>query len=312
MNPEITPRGRARLAFVPALYLVGAIIAASILAPAQVARAEDNCDAAGIGGGCPTEENPSNPVVPTPTDPGGSGTPVGGGNQPAWSCSRGSIEADRFQFVDVKDDDSVWAYFVFTCTAPGFPDNVFPQLSCFMRCPPNLAPVTPPPVVTPEEIRASAYAEVQPVAPSFSVEPDSPVVGVPTFLHMPDAAARQGNDAGGGFTVAVTATLTEVRWTLGRESRTCSTGGGAFTPARLDQAMAQPDGLVDNADMCTFLFTTSSDKSNGGPLNGSVQTVWDYSWSVNGTNRGTFNTGVTSPASNFTLDVREYQAVITD
>lgn len=137
-------------------------------------------------------------------------------------------------------------------------------------------------------------------------------VGLPVFLHVPDPAQRAATDVGGGFTVVVTADLSEVRWSLGGEGRTCSTGGTPYTPESLDQAMAEPDGLVDDGTICTHLFTTSSEKSEGGPLAGSVQTVWEYSWSVNGTDRGVFNTGVTSPATTFAFDVREYQAVITE
>ncbi len=161
-------------------------------------------------------------------------------------------------------------------------------------------------------MRSTIEARIPPVAPPAVVSPEAPVVGIPSFLEVTGFDPITDSDTDRGVTVSVTATPVEVRWQFGDHERTCSSAGAGFTEERLDRAMAREDGLVDDGEICTFLFTTSSAKDAGGPLPSSVVTVWDYSWALNGADQGIFNAGVVSPATTFDLTVREYQAVLKD
>lgn len=249
---------------------------------------------------------------------GGDGGGGGGGGGPYEVCDYEVL--GEIRWVPVTDPETgeeveeQWAFVEWTCTEyPSGQVTTRLDNTCIAYC----VVATPPPgggtpAPPPETVRDTISAGLPPLPPPAIVSPDEPVVGMPAFLEVEGFDVRTASDTAFGYTIVVTATPTEVRWDFGGAERTCSAGGSGYTADGLERAMAQPDGLVDDGTICTWLFVDSSNVSHGGPVPSSVVTVWDYSWTLNGTDMGTFDVGTVSPATTFDLTVREFQAVITD
>lgn len=265
----------------------------------------------------PHEDGDHDDPPPPDDDDGESGGTTGQpvSTRPQRVCSLLRTE----ETGDHHMDGSAWAIGRFRCEPDG---TEYTELVCIMACPAGYVEPPPPPLppepgdpapppMTPEQLLYVAYADLPPSAPPMQVEPETPVVGVSTFLHVPDLEARASTASDGPISVTVTATPVGVLWQFGEHEWSCPSGGAPYSPDRLDDSMAA-GALVAEPDLCTFLFEDSSADAQGGPYPSSVRTVWDYSWSVNGVDQGIFNAGFASPPSNFDLEVREIQAVLTN
>lgn len=288
------------------------------------------CDTGATGGGCTLRPHPHPPADDDDPPPDEERPDEGGGDDegattgqpisttPAQVCEKIRQEGT----TDHRFDGSIWAIGVYRCMPSGDIDR---RNICILACPvgyveppdppaPVVAvpagPVAPPPL-TPEQLLYQAYADLPPTAPPMQVEPATPVVGVSTFLHVPDLEVRSTTVSDGPISVTVTATPVEVLWQFGDHEWSCPTGGVPYTEARLEQSM-DAGALVSEPDLCTFLFEVTSAKAQDGPYPSRVRTVWDYSWAINGVDQGIFNGGFPSPVTNFDLTVREIQAVLTN
>lgn len=278
--------------------------------------AGDCCDEGVVSVGCDVivVVTPDGEIPNTEGDPetGGDGPVTKPANdEPRVVCTQTEHTNDRLGLQGyLGEDGSIWSPRTYTCQ-PGDISYTIPV--CVGNCPEGAEEEPEPPapgaVVSPIFLRQQLFAQVLPLPPTVVIAPDQPVVGVPTFFQVDTFETRSATDTEGGLTVAVTATPREVRWTAGEHAWACSSAGAGYTEERLERAM-DASGIVDDGDICTWLFTHAT--HDDGPSAGAVSTVWDYSWSINGADQGVFNAGVSSPTTDFDLDIIEIQSVLTN
>jgi hypothetical protein len=161
--------------------------------------------------------------------------------------------------------------------------------------------------------RQEARARVEPSVPVFAVSPERAVVQFPTWLWL-DASYWQPASASsttpGGVTVTVEAVPVEVVWDLDEGVRTCDGPGVPWSELAHAAYELQPETARGSGNpACTFTFVNASSIRESGVFDASVTVRWEFSWSLDGADRGVFGSVEVSDA--FELQVGEVQAVIT-
>ena len=195
-------------------------------------------------------------------------------------------------------------YYLRTCTidliAPGAP-----IATAVVFVPDGAPPPGGQIVVDPQVIAADLRAELAVPVPSPRVNPDLPIVNLPTWLWVEGPTADlSASDAVFGVTATVAAELSSVTWDLGDGSPPvrCSGPGVAWRP-----------GLAEGASDCTHTFVRSSAGrpvgASGDPsFAGRVTASWQVSWSSS-----TGASGVLPPLTRtetFDVPVGEIQTVV--
>jgi hypothetical protein len=161
--------------------------------------------------------------------------------------------------------------------------------------------------------RERARARVEPQAPRVHVSPEQAVVRFPTWLWLDDAywqprAATTATPS--GVAVGVRARPVRAEWDLGDGVKVCDGPGVAWSQAAQDVYDAQPETSRGNGDpACTFTFVNASSTRPSGVFDASVTVIWEFSWSLDGVERGVF--GSVRVVERWPLTVGEVQTVIT-
>ena len=161
--------------------------------------------------------------------------------------------------------------------------------------------------------RQEARARVEPAVPVFAVSPEQAVVRFATWLWL-DADYWQPVSASsttpGGVTVAVEAVPVQVTWDLDDGVQVCDGPGVAWSPEAEAAYELQPETVRGTGNpACTFTFVNASSTRESGMFDASVTVRWEFSWSLNGADRGVF--GTVEVSDSWELRVGEVQAVIT-
>ena len=161
--------------------------------------------------------------------------------------------------------------------------------------------------------RQQARARVEPRVPRVHVSPEQAVVRFPTWLWL-DAAYWQPRAASAatpsGVAVGVRARPVRAEWDLGDGEKVCDGPGVAWSQAAQDAYDAQPETSRGNGDpACTFTFVNASSTRPSGVFDASVTVIWEFSWSLDGVERGVF--GSVRVVERWPLTVGEVQTVIT-
>ncbi len=161
--------------------------------------------------------------------------------------------------------------------------------------------------------RQQARARVEPAAPVFVVSPEQAVVRFTTWLWIDEGywqPASASATTPGGVTVTVDATPVQVIWDLDEGVQVCDGPGIPWSPTAEAAYELQPETVRGTGNpACTFTFVNASSTRQSGMFDASVTVVWEFSWSLNGADRGVF--GTVEVTEEFELRVGEVQAVIT-
>lgn len=161
--------------------------------------------------------------------------------------------------------------------------------------------------------RQEARARVEPAVPVFAVSPEQAVVRFPTWLWLEEAywqAASASATTPGGVTVTVEAVPVEVTWDLDEGSRVCDGPGVPWSELAEAAYELQPETVRGSGNpACTFTFVNASSTRESGVFDASVTVRWEFSWALNGADRGVF--GSVEVSDSWELRVGEVQAVIT-
>jgi hypothetical protein len=161
--------------------------------------------------------------------------------------------------------------------------------------------------------REQARARVEPAAPVFEVSPEQAVVQFTTWLWL-DAdywqPATSSSTTPGGVTVEVEARPVEAVWDLDEGVRVCSGPGVPWSPQADAAYELQPESVRGAGNpACTFTFVNASSTRPSGVFDASVTVLWEFSWSLGGSDRGVF--GTVEVSQSWPLTVGEIQTVIT-
>lgn len=208
-------------------------------------------------------------------------------------------DADRVEFTrerivagdeldDVNGDpDRDYGIFVVTCR----------RGDEFVQWDPLIWELTAP--VDPTALRDAAVARIDPPSPSVAT---SPAIGVPavvdldTWLWIDDPwSPLVESEVQGGVAVEVVASPTSVRWDFG--------DGGAVVCAGPGVVWSETAGSTD----CAHRFDRSSAGQPGDAYASTVTVTWTLTWSLNGTDQGSFGTLDRSAA--LAVAVAETQAI---
>ena len=161
--------------------------------------------------------------------------------------------------------------------------------------------------------RQEARARVEPAAPVFAVSPERAVVQFPTWLWLDESYWRStsaSSSTPGGVTVTVEARPVEVTWNLDDGVRVCDGPGVAWSPAAEASYELQLESVRGTGSpACTFTFVNASSTRPSGVFDASVTVRWEFSWLLNGSDRGSF--GSVEVSDGWGLTVGEIQTVIT-
>ncbi|MFA9444432.1 hypothetical protein [Egicoccus sp. AB-alg6-2] len=161
--------------------------------------------------------------------------------------------------------------------------------------------------------RAQARARVEPVTPDFAVSPEQAVTRFATWLWLDESYWQPRSATAStptGIEVSVEARPVEAIWDLDEGVRVCEGPGVPWSePAQADYEL-QPESVRGTGNpACTYTFTDSSSIRPSGVFDASVTVRWEFSWSLNGADRGVF--GSIEVSDSWELTVGEVQAVIT-
>jgi hypothetical protein len=161
--------------------------------------------------------------------------------------------------------------------------------------------------------RQEARARVEPATPVFAVSPEQAVVRFPTWLWLEESywqPASATTSTPSGLSVTVEARPVEVRWDLDEGVQVCDGPGVAWSPAADAAYELQPESMRGTGNpACTFTFINASSTRTSGVFDASVTVVWEFSWALNGADRGVF--GSVEVSESWALRVGEVQTVIT-
>ena len=161
--------------------------------------------------------------------------------------------------------------------------------------------------------RQEARARVEPSVPVFAVSPEQAVVRFETWLWIDGAywqPASASSTTPGGVTVTVEAVPVEVTWDLDEGVRVCDGPGVPWSQLAQATYELQPETVRGTGNpACTFTFVNASSTRESGVFDASVTVRWEFSWSLDGVDRGVF--GSVEVSEGFPLRVGEVQAVIT-
>lgn len=161
--------------------------------------------------------------------------------------------------------------------------------------------------------RAAARARVEPMTPDFAVSPEQAVARFTTWLWLNESYWQPRSATAStptGIEVSVEARPVEAIWDLDEGVRVCEGPGVPWSePAQADYEL-QPESVRGTGNpACTYTFTDSSSVRPSGVFDASVTVRWEFSWSLNGVDRGVF--GSVEVSDSWELTVGEVQAVIT-
>jgi hypothetical protein len=161
--------------------------------------------------------------------------------------------------------------------------------------------------------RQEARARVEPATPVFGVSPEQAVVRFPTWLWLEESywqPASASSTTPGGVTVTVEAVPVEVTWDLEEGVRVCDGPGMPWSELAEAAYELQPETVRGSGNpACTFTFVNASSTRTSGVFDATVTVRWEFSWSLNGADRGVF--GSVEVADTWPLMVGEIQTVIT-
>ena len=161
--------------------------------------------------------------------------------------------------------------------------------------------------------RQEARARVEPAVPVFAVSPEQAVVRFPTWLWLDESywqPASASSTTPGGVTVTVEAVPVQVTWDLDEGVQVCDGPGIPWSQAADAAYELQLETVRGTGNpACTFTFVNASSTRESGMFDASVTVAWEFSWSLNGADRGVFGSVEVSDA--WELRVGEVQAVIT-
>ena len=167
---------------------------------------------------------------------------------------------------------------------------------------PIVVEVTPP--VSPEVIRDTAAARLEPPPPSPTTSPalaEEAYVQVPTWLWLDaaDWSPIEVSETQGLVTVTVRATPISALWVMGDGGDVECAGPG----------VAWFDGADEDATDCSYTYQHSSNGEPEGRFAASVTVTWEFEWWINDVPQGVF--GTVDLAAPFEVAVAEIQAVET-
>ena len=161
--------------------------------------------------------------------------------------------------------------------------------------------------------RQEARARVKPTVPLFAVSPEQAVVRFPTGLWLDESywqTASATSTTPAGVTVTVEAVPVEVTWDLDEGVRVCDGPGVPWSELAQAAYELQPETVRGSGNpACTFTFVNAASTTESGRFDASVTVRWEFSWSLNGADRGVF--GSIEVSDSWELRVGEVQAVIT-
>ena len=161
--------------------------------------------------------------------------------------------------------------------------------------------------------RQEARARVEPAGPVFAVSPEQAVVRFTTWLWIDEAywqPASASSTTPGGVTVTVEAVPVQVTWDLDEGVRVCDGPGIPWSELAEAAYELQPEKVRGTGNpACTFTFVNASSTRESGLFDATVTVRWEFSWSLNGADRGVF--GSVEVSDSWELRVGEVQAVIT-
>jgi hypothetical protein len=161
--------------------------------------------------------------------------------------------------------------------------------------------------------RQQARARLEPAPPTFSVSPEQAVVQFTTWLWIDESywqPATASASTPGGVSVTVEAVPVQVIWDLDEGVQVCDGPGIPWSTTADAAYELQPETVRGTGNpACTFTFVNASSTRASGVFDATVTVVWEFSWSLNGTDRGVFGTVEVSDA--WELRVGEVQTVIT-
>jgi hypothetical protein len=305
------------------LTIVGLAVAALLLVP--TAAEGTDCDAGSVirgGGGeagveCTDDED----------DGGAAAQQVRvGGDAPACTAERAADPSLWWISLDVPEWVLTWSKdtrqeYLLANPPEGMTIGVYRDCNGEVRSAPFLMPEPEPlpGVVAADETLATTIAReqartrVEPRAPRVHVSPEQAVVRFPTWLWLDESywqprAATTATPS--GVAVGVRARPVRAEWDLGDGVKVCDGPGIAWSQAAQDTYDAQPDTSRGNGDpACTFTFVNASSTRPSGVFDASVSVVWEFSWSLDGVERGVF--GSVRVVERWPLTVGEVQTVIT-
>jgi hypothetical protein len=161
--------------------------------------------------------------------------------------------------------------------------------------------------------RQEARARVEPAVPVFAVSPEQAVVRFPTWLWLDEGywqRASASSTTPGGVTVTVEAVPVQVTWDLDEGVRVCDGPGVPWSELADAAYELQPETVRGSGNpACTFTFVNASSTRESGVFDATVTVQWEFSWALNGADRGVF--GSVEVSDSWELRVGEVQAVIT-
>ncbi len=161
--------------------------------------------------------------------------------------------------------------------------------------------------------RQEARARVEPATPVFAVSPEQAVVRFPTWLWLEESywqPASASSTTPGGVTVTVEAVPVQVTWDLDEGVQVCDGPGMPWSEPADAAYELQPDTVRGTGNpACTFTFVNASSTRESGVFDATVRVRWEFSWALNGADRGVF--GSVEVSDSWELRVGEVQAVIT-
>jgi hypothetical protein len=161
--------------------------------------------------------------------------------------------------------------------------------------------------------RQEARARVEPAVPVFAVSPEQAVVRFPTWLWLDEGywqRASASSTTPGGVTVTVEAVPVQVTWDLDEGVRVCDGPGVPWSELADAAYELQPETVRGSGNpACTFTFVNASSTRESGVFDATVTVRWEFSWALNGADRGVF--GSVEVSDSWELRVGEVQAVIT-
>jgi hypothetical protein len=167
---------------------------------------------------------------------------------------------------------------------------------------PIVVEITPP--VSPEVIRDSAAARLEPPSPVPATSPSltqQTYVQVPTWLWLDaaDWSPVEVSETRGLVTVTVRATPTRALWVMGDGGEVACSGPG----------VEWFSGAGEDATDCSYIFRHSSYGEPEGRFDASVTVTWEFEWWINDVPQGVF--GTVDLSAGFEMAVAEIQAVET-